>query len=59
MNSNQSFYPLVFYCIIKTKAPLYLLASKRQDTSFRANLQLELPLFPFYPKRLCYQTGNC
>ena len=36
MNSNHSFYPLVDYTVIKIKASFYFLASKRQDTSFRA-----------------------
>ena len=35
MNSNHLCYPLVDYTVIKIKA-FYFLASKRQDTSFRA-----------------------
>ena len=35
MNSNQSFYLLV-YCDVKIKVLSISLASKRQDTSFRA-----------------------
>ena len=36
MNSNHCCYPLVDYTVIKIKASFYFLASKRQDTSFRA-----------------------
>ena len=47
MNSNQSFYPNVVYCVIEIKASFYLFlsffsiffylsSSKRRDTSFRA-----------------------
>ena len=36
MNSNHSCYPLVDYTVIKIKASFYFLASKRQDTRFRA-----------------------
>ena len=36
MNSDRSFYPLIDHCVIKIEVSFYLLASKRQDTSFRA-----------------------
>ena len=51
MNSNQSFYLLVVYCVTASFLRLSCWTKQRRSGGWSS--------FPFYPKSFSYQIGNC